>query len=143
MGRKDQWLAKAVRREAWAQAADAKAAAIEGAAPRGDLAFWTQPGLGKQRDKARARMQAAHVLRETASAHRAKAAQLRRMAGRNAGDAEAARAATRAALSAQVGDAVSSIYGIRRVLKVNAKTLRIEGPVTLDKALCRVVGRAA
>jgi len=66
------------------------------------------------------------------------------MATRNKGDAEAARATRREKITAAIepGAFVESIYGVRRVLKVNAKTLRLQGDgsnVTIDKALCTVV----
>ena len=41
---KDRWAAKSERRAAWAQAAEAKAAAILSAQPVRDWAFMSQPG---------------------------------------------------------------------------------------------------
>ena len=41
-----------------------------------------------------------------------------------------------------VGDMVESVYGVRRVVKINTKSLRIEGAlgaITIDKSLCRKV----
>lgn len=148
MGAKFRWAARAEKLEGWARSADAKADAIDAAMPphARDPAFMTQPGNIPQRlrDKLTARERRAWEFRERAKDHRAKAAELRRMAARNKGDAERARQTIRDAVSAAIEPwmYVDSIYGVRKVLKVNAKTLRLEGalgPLTIDKSLCKVV----
>jgi hypothetical protein len=141
--RKLAWTARADCLEAWAAAAEAKADALV-ANHNHDWAFVSQPGHLPARARQIAQTDRAMELRRKAAGHREKAATLRQMAARNKGDAEAARTVHRAALSGVIEPMmyVESIYGVRRVLKVNAKSLRIEGalgPITIDKALCKVV----
>lgn len=147
-GQKARWLRRAQQREVWAAAAENRADEIERSLPdhARDPAFMTQPGAKVQRlrDKMTAREQLAWSLRQKAAAHREAAANLRGMAGRNKGDAESARQSSRERITkaVRVGDFVDCVYGIRRVLKVNEKTLRLEGalePIVIDKALCAVV----
>jgi hypothetical protein len=145
---KARWAERAALYEERAAKAEARAAALEQMpAHARDPAFLTQParsnhGVARERARLMNRERRAWELREAAKIYRDRAASLLALAGRNRGDAEAAKAAQREALAVSPGDLVDSIYGVRRVLKVNAKSLRLEGalgPVTIDKALCRVV----
>lgn len=148
---KERWAAKADRLEGWADKADAAAKAILDNQPSyaRDPAFLTQParssrGVARARARLNDREARAWELQAKAKAHREKAAELRRMATTNAGDAEARRAVYRAAMDGviEVGMYVDCIYGVRMVEKVNAKSLRLAGalgPITIDKALCRVI----
>ena len=148
---KQKWADRAEQLDEWAVAAEQKAAAIYASRPAyaRDPAFLTQParssrGVARARQILNRREEKAWELEAKAKAFRTKAAELRRMASTNAGDAERARIDRREHLTATlaVGDLVESIYGVRRVVKINAKTLRLEGalgPVTIDKALCRRV----
>ena len=150
-GQKQAWADRADRLDAWALAAEQQAAAIYASQPQyaRDPAFLTQParsgrGVARERVRLREREKRAWELEVKAKAHRAKATELRRMAGTNAGDAAAARNAHREALTSiiAVGDMVESVYGVRRVVKINTKSLRIEGAlgaITIDKSLCRKV----
>lgn len=102
---KEAWAAKADRLEAWADKAAATAAAIFASRPAyaRDPAFMTQParssrGVARARAKLNDREVRAWELQAKAKAHREKAAELRRMATTNAGDAEARKTAYRAAL---------------------------------------------
>lgn len=147
---KQRWAQRADRLLGWADTADAKAAAIVAALPdyTRDVAFLTQPGLSRERAKITAKERRAYELTERAKQMRDKSANLKAMAARNAGDAEKERQVARDKISSlvAVGDFVSSIYGVRKVLKVNAKSLRIEGmgaPITVDKSLCRKLNLAA
>jgi len=139
---KARWAARADRLIVWADAAEKKADALE-ANHNHDWAFVSQPGHLPARARQIAQTDRAMELRRKAADFRSKAATLRQMASRNAGDAEAARSTKRDALSTVApGDYVESVYGFRRVLKVNAKTFRLEGalePITIDKALCKLV----
>lgn len=148
---KQAWAARADRLDAWAATAEAKAEAIFASRPAyaRDPAFLTQParssrGVARARAALNDRDVRAWNLQAKAAAHRAKAAELRRMASANAGDAATKAQAHRDAVSSLIepGMFVDCIYGIRRVEKVNTKSLRLEGglgPITIDKALCRVV----
>ena len=151
MTMKEAWTARAERLDAWALAAEQKAEAIFASRPAHarDPAFLTQPARSS-RGVARARMalcrreEKAWEYQAKAKDYRARAAELRRMASAKAGDAAKAKDAHRDGLTSilAVGDMVESIYGVRRVVKINAKSLRIEGglgPITIDKALCRKV----
>lgn len=153
MDQKQRWLNRAADYDLWAAAAEKQAAAIRSAHMDrlGDHAMWTQPAyvgtaggraLAAQRQRIRDALARAHALDEKAEAHRQKAANLRRMAVRNAGDAEREREAKREALDSvlAVGDQVSTLFGTRRVTKINAKTIRVEGvSAAIEKHLCRRV----
>lgn len=119
------WAAKAERRTEWAEAAEAKAAALV-ANHNTDWAFISQPGHIPARARQIAQADRAMELRAKAAEHRAKAANLDRMANTRKGDAEAARQAERDAKTLKAGDSARSIhYGACVVVKVNAKTYRI------------------
>lgn len=153
MSQKDRWAAKAERYEAWATAAEEKASAIYASheSARKDHALWTQPAyvgtaggrrLQRQRQTVRDALSRAHELNEKAKNYRGRAANLRAMANRNVGDAERQRQAARSALDSvlAVGDEVSTLFGVRRVTKINAKTIRVEGvSCAIEKHLCKRV----
>lgn len=151
MTQKDRWAAKAERYEIWAARAEEKASAIYAAhePAHKDHALWTQPAyvgtaggrrLQRQRQTVRDALSRAHELNEKANGYRSRAANLRAMATRNAGDAERQREVVRAELDSvlSVGDKVSTLFGIRRVIKINAKTIRVEGvSCAIEKHLIR------
>lgn len=150
---KQRWLDRAERYETWAAKAEQQAASIRKShADRlGDHAMWTQPAyvgtrggraLVAQRQRIRDALGRAHDLDEKAAGYRSKAGNLRAMAARNAGDAERERVGKRAALDAvlSVGDEVQTLFGVRRVTKINVKTVRVEGvSCAIEKHLCRRV----
>lgn len=132
------WADRAERREAWAQTAEAKAAALV-ANHNTDWAFVSQPGHIPARARQIAQTDRAMDLLNQAAAHRAKAANLDALANRKKGDAEAARQAERDTRTLKVGDEARSIhYGACVIVKVNTKTYRIKLPTgyetTQDKA---------
>lgn len=151
MTQKQAWAERADRLDEWALAAEQKAAAIIASRPTHarDPAFLTQParssrGVARARQALNRREEKAWELQAKAKDYRARAAELRRMASATAGDAAKAKEAHRDGLTSilAVGDMVESIYGVRRVVKINTKSLRIEGglgPITIDKVLCRKV----
>lgn len=138
----ERWAARAERRTAWAEAAEARANALEVNRNR-DWAFVSQPGHIPARARQIAQTDRAMELRREADAHRAKARELDRLANHRAGDAEAQRQTLRDAMSAvQVGDTVGTIlYGPREVVRVNRKTFTVRdsfgGTMTVDKAHCK------
>lgn len=125
MTQKERWAARAQRRLAQAERAEANANAIYNRNRRpGDIAFWTQPGLGRQRDKARAGIGRSFEELKRAERLRERAANLQRMATTNKGDAERRRQVRRDAWSGRVGDRVSTpLYGPGVVIRVNRKTV--------------------
>lgn len=137
---KTRWAARADRYEARAQHFRAEAAKlIERTGHERDIAFLTQPGHIAARDRMNARVHRGYEMMRAAERIEAKVANLRAMASRNKGDAEAARQAKREATVIAVGDIVDSIYGRRAVVKVNAKTVRLEGvSAAIDKALVKI-----
>ena len=138
---KTRWAAKVDRCTSWADAAEAKADALEANHNR-DWAFVSQPGHIPARARQIAQTDRAMDLRGKAKAHREKAASLARLASTNKGDAEAARQAVRdRSASVQAGDVVRTIlYGPREVVRVNKKTFSVRdsfgGTMTVDKAHC-------
>lgn len=130
MTQKERWAAKADRYEAWADSADAEAArlySLGASSMRGDIAFLTQPGRIPERTRMYERDLRAFELSKKAAGHREKAKSLRQMAARNKGDA-ARKFDAIAAMPVEVGQMVDTIfYGLRRVTKVNAKSVRVEG----------------
>lgn len=140
---KRRWLAKAEACAAKAQQLRVKAEKME--APRGyeaDRAFCTQPGRIASRDQMRDRLYKAYEIRKEADALDSKAAELKRIAFTNAGDAARKRQEERDAKTFMVGDLVKTEYGVNRVAKVNTKTLRLEGITeTVDKAYARLIAR--
>lgn len=101
-----------------------------------DYAFWTQPAynnaanrvFSNRRERERARMFKAGQLYSEAKALFDKADHMERAGVTMAGDAAKARDEKVAACSVQVGQMVNTThYGIRKVLKVNQKTVLVEG----------------
>jgi len=141
-GQKDRWAAKAERRTAWAQAAEDQAAQILAGQAGRDWAFLSQPGHIPARARDIAQANRAFALQAKAAEHRAKAAELSRMAATDKGDAERVRQALRDALTLEPGQQVVSVhYGAATVVKVNAKSVRIRLPsgfeTTQDKSYVR------
>lgn len=141
MGRREFLAARAACRNEWADAAEAKAAALL-AERNTDWAFISQPGHIPARAAENARDARAFDLMDKAKAHRAKAANLAAMANRTKGDAERARQEARDASSLQAGDkAVSVHYGACEIVKANAKSYRIRTAsgfvTTQDKSFVR------
>lgn len=127
----------------------AKAGRIDGSICK-DFAYWSQPShntiagrrLSARKEKDRARMDKAMRLRQEADDYERRANELEANGPRVAGAAAAKREKAIAECVVHVGDSVSSIYGVRKVIKVNAKTVLIEGafgPVKIEKHLIRVV----
>jgi len=137
---KQRWAAQADRYEALAAKMAAEADRLnELRAHETDIAFLTQPGRVSGRDQMRRRLDRAFELAKKAASYSDRAKNLRAMASRNAGDAERAREDLRARPIA-VGDLTDSIWGLRRVTKVNKKTVRLEGAsCPVDRAHLRVV----
>jgi hypothetical protein len=138
---KTTWANRADRRNAWADAAEAKARALLDNQNH-DWAFITQPGHLPARAKQIADTDRAYELLAKADAHRAKAKNLTKMANSKKGDAERARQAVRDALTLKAGDkAVSIHYGACEIVKVNTKTYRIRTEsgftTTQDKSYIR------
>jgi len=139
---KQKWAAAAEKRKAQADRAEANAQRLRAANRRlGDTAFWTQPGLGKQRDKARAGLEKSFREMERAKSLRSKANNLERMSKTTKGAAASRQQARRDAFDAKgvkKGDTVNSmLYGRVKVLRVNKKTVTISlnggKPFTEDK----------
>lgn len=146
-GIKQRWKARADRYDAWAEMAEAKAKAIYAAQPAHarDPAFVTQPArschaVARERARLAGRDRQAWDLEEKAKGYREKARNLRAMAARTKGDAEREREAFRQTLDLSPGDMVSTLFGVRRVTKVNAKSIRVEGVSSaIEKHLVRRV----
>lgn len=125
MTQKEKWAARAEKRRQQAARADAEAQRLYDQNRRpGDLAFWTQPGLTRQRDRARAGIGRSFEAMNRANRLRERAANLERMANTNKGDAERRRQVQRDAWQGKVGDRIRSrLYGPGVVLRVNKKTV--------------------
>lgn len=113
-----------------------------------DSAFWTQPAgtnasgraFARHRDAERGRIIKAGALYSEAVALRAKAAGMADRGAIVAGDAKTARAARTSAVIVAVGQIVdTTFYGRRTVLKVNAKSVIVEGPIKIEKQFIRAV----
>jgi len=136
------WADRADRRQAQADKARAAAEALLANRNR-DWAFVSQPGHIPARARENARTDRAMGLLAAAKVAEDKAANLRAMSERRAGDAERERQAARDARDWTVGQTVIAIlYGPATVLKVNTKTLRLRldrtgGTITEDKARCK------
>lgn len=138
------WANQAARYTVAADKAQAAAEAIYAAHEkyRGDIAFFTQPGRIIERERFHARTERAFELSNRAKRLREKAANLTRLATTNAGDALARhKAADQAVISAvSVGDMVSCVYGNVTVVKINRKSLLVQGrfgAVKIDAHLCK------
>ena len=139
----------AVNYRATAEYLRAKADRIDGSICK-DFAYWSQPShntsagrrLSARKERDRTRMDKAMRLRQTADEYERRANELEANGPRVAGAAAAKREQAIAECVVRVGDSVSSIYGVRKVIKVNAKTVLIEGafgPVKIEKHLIRVI----
>lgn len=115
-----------------------------------DPAFWTQPSYGnaagrsfaRSRDRERNKLMKAAAIAADAAILRDQANSMERRGVVMAGDAAAARAAKVAGTAVEVGQMVNTThYGIRKVLKVNTKTVLVEGafgPLKVGKEFVRV-----
>lgn len=139
--------AKVADLRARADAKEAESNRIHGTVNK-DGAFWTQPAYGNAGGRAFARHRDAerNKLKKAADLY-AEAKELRECANgmeargaRMAGDAAAERDAAIKAYDFSVGQMVSTLYGVRKVVKVNAKSILIEcafGPVKVEKHLAQ------
>jgi hypothetical protein len=143
MSQKEKWAARAEKRRTQATKAEANAKRLRDANRKvGDNAFWTQPGLGKQRDKARAGLDKSFKELERAKKLRSQADNLERMSKRNKGDAASRQQSRRDKFDSRKiskGQTVNStLYGPVKVLRVNKKTVTISlnggKPFTEDKS---------
>lgn len=110
-----------------------------------DSAFWTQPAYGNaagrafanRRDRERNKVIKASQIAEEARELREKADRMERRGPVMAGDADAARQKIVAATEVFVGQMVNTtFYGVRKVVKVNAKSVLVEGsfgPMKVEK----------
>lgn len=115
-----------------------------------DGAFWTQPAYGnaagrafsRSRDRERNKLAKAAEIAAEAKDLREKADSMERRGVVMAGDAAAKRAAKITATDVAVGQLVdTTFYGVRKVIKVNAKSVSVEGafgPLKVEKQFIRV-----
>jgi hypothetical protein len=143
ISQKEKWAARAEKRRTQAAKAEANAKRLRDANRKvGDNAFWTQPGLGKQRDKARAGLDKSFKELERAKKLRSRADNLERMSKQNKGDAASRQQSRRDKFDSRKiskGQTVNStLYGPVKVLRVNKKTVTISlnggKPFTEDKS---------
>lgn len=123
----------------------AEAARIRGTV-NDDPAFWTQPAYGnaagrafaRSRDRERGKIQKAAQIAAEAEELSKKATRLEERGAVMAGDTQRKRDEVIAACDVKPGDLVeTTLYGVRRVLKVNRKTVAVEGglgPLTVCKS---------
>lgn len=114
-----------------------------------DPAFWTQPAYGnaagrsfaRNRERERSKIIKAGQISEEAKKLRDMADAMEARGAVMAGDAEAERRAKIASTDVAVGQIVdTTFYGLRKVLKVNAKTVLVEGafgPLKVEKNYIR------
>lgn len=119
-------------------------------ATNNDPAFWTQPAYGnaagrsfaRSRDRERAKLLKAAEVAAEARALRDQADATERRGVVMAGDAAKSRAAKITSVEVSVGAVVdTTFYGNRKVLKVNAKSVLVEGafgPLKIGKEFVRV-----
>jgi hypothetical protein len=135
----------------------AQAVAKEAAADRlrgdvnSDSAFWTQPAynnaagrsFANHRDRERSKIIKAGGIYAEAKDLRDRADAMQARGAVMAGDAGRRRAEVSAAIVVSVGQTVDTVhYGIRKVIKVNAKTVLVEGsfgPLKVEKHFIRRV----
>lgn len=128
-----------------ADAKEAESNRIHGSVNK-DGAFWTQPAYGnaggrafaRHRDAERNKLMKAAALYNEAKELRSRADAMEARGARMAGDAAAEREEAIASADFQVGQMVNTLYGVRKVVKVNAKSILIEGsfgPVKVEKHL--------
>lgn len=127
-----------------ADAKEAEAKRLRGSV-NDDPAFWTQPAYGnaagrsfaRHRDRERNRVIKAGAIAAEARELRERADTLEARGAVMAGDAAAVREAKAAAITVRVGQTVNTAhYGPRKVLKVNKKTVLVEGsfgPLKIEK----------
>lgn len=127
-----------------AESKEAEASRIRGTV-NNDYAFWTQPAYGnaagrafaRQRERERNRVIKAGEVAAEAKALRDKADAMKKRGAIMAGDAEVERQEKISATEVAVGEVVdTTFYGLRKVLKVNAKTVLVEGsfgPLKVEK----------
>lgn len=123
----------------------AEAARIQ-ATVNDDPAFWTQPAYGnaagrsfaRSRDRERGKVQRAALIAAEAEELSKRASRLEERGAVMAGDAQRKREEVIAACDVKPGDLVdTTLYGVRCVLKVNRKTVAVEGglgPLTVCKS---------
>jgi epoxyqueuosine reductase QueG len=111
-----------------------------------DSAFWTQPAysnaagraFARSRDRERGKIQRAAGIAAEAEELSKKADRLEERGAVMAGDTQRKREEVIAACDVKPGDLVdTTLYGVRRVLKVNRKTVAVEGglgPLTVCKS---------
>lgn len=118
-----------------AAAKSAEAARIQ-ATVNDDPAFWTQPAYGnaagrafaRSRERERGKIQRAAMIAAEAEELSKKATRLEERGAVMAGDTQRKRDEVIAACDVKPGDMVeTTLYGVRRVLKVNRKTVAVEG----------------
>lgn len=137
--------AKVADLRARAAAKEAESAALHGTVNK-DGAFWTQPAYGnaggrafaRQRDRARSKLEKAAAIYNEAKELRSQADTMEVRGARMSGDAAAEREEAIASADFEVGQLVSTLYGVRKVVKVNAKSILIEGsfgPLKVEKHL--------
>lgn len=136
--------ARVAELRAQADRKEAEANRIRGAV-NDDPAFWTQPAYGnaagrsfaRSRDRERSRIIKAGEIAAEAKALREQADAMKKRGAVMAGDAAAEREAKIAATEVQVGQIVNTIhFGPRKVLKVNKKSVLVEGsfgPLKVEK----------
>lgn len=139
--------ARVAELRARADAKEAESNRLSGTVNR-DGAFWTQPAYGNaggrafaaQRDRARAKLEKAASIYNEAKELRAQADAMEARGARMAGDAAAERDDAIASADFAVGQFVSTLYGVRKVVKVNAKSILVEGsfgPLKVEKHLAQ------
>jgi hypothetical protein len=123
---------------------EAEANRLHGAV-NNDSAFWTQPAYGnaagrafaRHRDRERGKLIKAGQIAQEAADLRQQADIMEKRGAVMAGDAAAEREAKIAATEVQVGQMVNTVhFGVRKVLKVNAKSVLVEGsfgPLKIEK----------
>jgi hypothetical protein len=136
--------ARVAELRARADAKEAEANRLRGSV-NADPAFWTQPAysnaagrsFARNRDRERGRIIKAGEIAAEAKELRDRANTMEARGAVMAGDADAERAAKAAAIEVRVGQIVNTIhYGPRKVLKVNTKTILVEGsfgPLKVEK----------
>lgn len=140
--------ARVAELRARADAKEAEAKRIRGSV-NDDPAFWTQPAysnaagrsFARSRERERNRIVKAGEIAAEAKRLRDQADAMETKGAVMAGDAAAERAAQIASTEVQVGQIVNTIhFGPRKVLKVNAKTVLVEGsfgPLKVEKHFIR------
>lgn len=136
--------ARAAELLAKADAKEAEANRVRGSVNQ-DPAFWTQPAysnaagrsFARSRDRERARIIKACEIAAEAKELRDRANSMQKRGAVVAGDAAAEREEKIASIEVQVGQVIKTVhYGLRTVLKVNKKTVLVDGgfgPLKVEK----------